>query len=428
MSFFLDVLYMAAGVLGSPYWLYKLARSGKLRTVLRGKFELPPQRTTPAPAVWLHCASVGEVLLARGLIAGLARQSHDTIPLISCNTPTGCETAKKHFEYCPRFYSPADFSGLVARAFRRLRPSMLVLMELELWPNLILGAHRRGVPVAIVNGRITERAARRYRRIGPLIRWVLGKVDLFAMQSQEYADRLIDLGADRAKVHVTGSMKYDNLSTDQQPDAELARTLGIDPAAEVIVGGCTYAGEDEPLIDIYRDVRRTHPALRLILAPRHPERFDAVEAAIGAAGLNCLRRSALGPDGPPSNAPADAVILIDKMGELERVYSLASVAFVGGSLIPRGGHNIMEPAGRGKAVLAGPHTGNFAEAVAGLLQVGGLIAVANTDELRRQIQTLIDDPQQARQVGDRARRAVIKAQGATQRTIELLLALSTPRT
>jgi 3-deoxy-D-manno-octulosonic-acid transferase len=291
----------------------------------------------------------------------------------------------------------------------------------------VLLAHRRGIPVAVVNGRITPQTIGRYSLVSPLTRYVLRAVDLFAMQSDHYADLITMLGADPAKVHVTGSMKYDNVSTDDHPDADLARTLGIEASAPVIVGGCTYAGEDEALIDAYRGLLPRKPDLRLILAPRHPERLAAVEAAIVGAGLRCVRRSSLHPDRPAAENTTDAVVLIDTVGELERVYSLATVAFVGGSLIPRGGHNMMEPAGRGKPVLVGPHTGNFADTVADLSGAGGLLVVGDSVELSQQLAELVRDPVRAAEMGARARRAIIEHKGATQRTTDLLLALATSR-
>jgi len=427
VSLLFDLLYVSAGVAGSPVWLYKLALSKKMRAVMRGKFADPPRREPPQDAFWVHCASLGEVLLARGLIDGLGDALPGWQPMISYNTPTALETVKKHFPGHIHFYSPIDLSWFVSRALDRLHPSLILLMELELWPNLILLAMRRGIPVAVVNGRITEKAAARYRLVRSLFKPVLDAVDVFAMQSVEYADRIAALGADPARIHVTGSMKYDNVSTDQQRDAELAAELGIGPSAPVIVGGCTYAGEDEALIATYRELRAANDGLRLILAPRHPERLKAVEAAIADAGLPSARRSQLSQGVPPESAMDDAVLLVDTIGELERVYSLATVAFVGGSLIPRGGHNIMEPAGRGKPVLVGPHTANFADAVADLNQAGGLDILSGERDLRLRIAELVADPEQARDMGHRARDTILHRKGATGRTIDLLTPLARPR-
>ena len=424
MAFLFDSLYVAAGVLGSPYWLYKWARSEKFRAVMRGKFADPPERLSESPAFWMHCASVGEVLLARGLVAGLKDSEPGWETIISYNTPTAHETAAKHFQQCCRFYNPGDFSRQVNRALDRLRPSMLVLMELELWPNLVLLAKQRGIPVAVVNARITESSARNYRRFWPVIGRAFRAVDVFAAQNETYAGRLAGLGVDPACVQVTGSMKYDNLSTDEGRDTAMAKTLGVGESQRVIVGGCTYAGEDEALIDAYRELRNEHDGLRLILAPRHPERLDAVEAAITQAGFGCVRRSTLPSDGPAAEVHAGVVLLIDTVGELERIYSLASVVFVGGSLIPRGGHNMMEPAGRGRAVIVGPHTGNFVDTVADLTKADGLKVVSGADELRQLLDVLICDPERARAMGGRARGVVIRNQGATGRVVDLLLSLT----
>ena len=423
MPSFHDLIYTTAAVVASPWWLCRLCRSAKMRAVLRGKFSEPPVRESDRPAAWVHCASVGEVLLARGLVAALADARPGGDLLISYNTPTAAETAATHFPDALRFYCPADFSGRVTRALDRLKPSIIILMELELWPNLVRTAHRRGVPVAVVNGRITERSAGRYRLIRPLLRPALDAVAVFAMQSQAYAGRIIELGADPARVHVTGSMKYENVSTGEQPDAAMAAVLGIGPDQPVIVGGCTYAGEDEALIGSYLKLLGEHPGLRLILAPRHPERLDAVEAAIAGAGFECVRRSELA-GAPPGTG---AVLLIDTVGELEAVYSLATVAFVGGSLIPRGGHNIMEPAGRGKPVLVGPHTANFSDAVSGLEQAGGLRIVPDADALHRSLAALVAAPDRAREMGRLAREAVLRQKGALRRTLDLLIPLLEPR-
>ena len=427
MSLLFDLLYISAGVAGSPVWLYKLAISEKMRAVMRGKFAVPPRRESSQDAFLAHCASLGEVLLARGLIEGLGDALPGWQPMISYNTPTALATVKKHFPGHIHFYSPIDLSRYVSRGLDRLRPSLILLMELELWPNLILLARRRGIPVAVVNGRISEKAAARYGLVRSLFKPVLDAVDVFAMQSAEYADRIAALGADPARVHVTGSMKYDNVSTDQRRDAELALELGIEPSVPVIVGGCTYAGEDEALIAVYRELRVGNDGLRLILAPRHPERLKAVEAAIADAGLPSVRRSQLSRGAPPGAAMDNAVLLVDTVGELERIYSLATVAFVGGSLIPRGGHNIMEPAGRGKPVLVGPHTANFADAVTDLNQAGGLEILSGERELRRRIAELVADPTLARDIGSRAREAILQQKGATRRTIDLLIPLTKPR-
>ena len=417
MSFLLDCAYLTAAVVGSPYFAYKALTSEKFRTGFPERFGRIEPRQGEGPCLWLHAVSVGEMNLARTLVQAIQAEFPDWHLVLSTATNTGMATARKLYPGTRLFYYPLDFTWMVRRALGRIRPDVVVLVELELWPNFLAEATRRGARVAVVNARVSDRSFPRYRMVRPLVRRWLQRVDIFCAQDETYAERLRALGAPPERVRVTGNLKYDTSAPPTlEPDPELARSFGLKGGEPVIVGGCTWPGEDEALVAAYKALRAEFPGLRLILAPRQAERFEAVERLVREAGLAVVRRTAL----REGAEAGEAVVVVDTMGELVRVYALGSVVFVGGSLIRRGGHNILEPSGLGKAVLFGPHTENFRLVAQALLAEGAARRVADARELERALRELLSNPQLASEMGRRARSLVERNQGATARTLDAI--------
>lgn len=417
----LDILYVALLVLSSPLLLLKAWRSGKYRSDYGWSAKLlgrSPRRIGNRPCLWFHAVSVGEVKLLRPILEDLARRRPDWDVMVSTTTPTGLAVARRDYPDLVTFYMPLDFSWAVRRAVSRVRPTVLALVELELWPNLIAASKRAGAKVVVVNGRLSDRSHRGYRKL----KWALGptmwRIDSVAAQTEEYAGRFIDLGVPRDRVHVTGSVKYDGLVADRDnpKTRELRKALGLSTAEVIFVAGSTMEGEEAAALAAYRAVRPAHPELRLVLVPRHQERFEKVAALVREHGERLVRRSRPGQvEGSGSTPP---VYLVDTLGELSAVWGLAEVAFVGGSLYPgRGGQNMMEPAAYGAAVLFGPHTGNFKEAVEGLLGRQGARRVANAEDLATALRADLDDPDTAAARGAAGRQFVLAQNGASSRTL-----------
>jgi 3-deoxy-D-manno-octulosonic-acid transferase len=420
MPYLLNLLYLLALLLLSPRLLYRALTTGKR---IRGPWaKLSGQaflRAGDAPCAWFHGVSVGEVHLLRQVIAAFCRRYPDWECVVSTTTETGFEEVRKRFPDLPVFFWPLDFTWAVRRALRRVRPGLVVLAEGELWPNFLAAARRLGVPVAVINARLSPRSFRRYRRLGPLTRRVFRRLDLCLVQTEEYAEHFRALGAAPERVHVTGSVKYDGACTerDNPRTQELRRLLNVGSADLVWVAGSTQAPEERIALDIYRRARTQHPNLRLILVPRQKDRFDEVAGLLRRSGLPFVRRSEL--TGPVEDR--SAVVLVDTIGELGALWGLADVAFVGGSLDgQRGGQNMIEPAAYGAAVLFGPHTWNFRPDVARLLEAGAVVQVADAEELESAVGHLLGDAEERARLGAAGRRLVLQQLGATARTVELL--------
>jgi 3-deoxy-D-manno-octulosonic-acid transferase len=419
MPIVLDLIYLALLATVSPWLVYKAWRSGKYREGWAEKLVgRVPRRLGDAPCLWFHAVSVGEVRLLRPLIADLARRRPGWDVVISTTTKGGLAVARREYPDLVTFYAPLDFSWATRRAVARVRPTALALVELELWPNLVRAAKRAGARVAIINGRLSVRSHRGYRRLRGPLGSTLRRLDAVAAQTEEYAERFVDLGVPAERVHVTGSVKFDGLVGDRDNPATLALrdALGLDAADVVFVAGSTMEGEEDAALAAYRAALPKHPRLRLVLVPRHPERFDRVARRLQERGERVVRRSRPGAvfglgDGP-------SVILVDSLGELSAVWGLADVAFVGGSLRPgRGGQNMMEPAAFGAPVLFGPHTSNFRATVESLLARGGARVVRDADDLRDALLADLDDPEAALSRGQAARAFVLAQHGASARTL-----------
>jgi 3-deoxy-D-manno-octulosonic-acid transferase len=408
-------------LLTAPWWLVQMARHGKYRAGLRERLGFVPARLARAEVrartVWIHAVSVGEVLAVSRLVEAL-RRDFDTVYL-STTTLTGQKLARERFGEKYVFYFPLDFAFAVRAYLRALKPQLVVLAETEFWPNFLRLAHRSGAKIAVVNARISDRSLPGYKRWGGRVRRVLENVDLFLAQTEDDAARLRQIGAPEGRVQVGGNLKYD-VRAAQAPGVEaIKRALREVPRAQVIVAGSSVEGEEELLLEAFRAVRAKYPKAVLILAPRHPERFAAVTALLEKSGLPWVRRS----DRPP--AFSAGVYLLDSIGELAAVYELCAVAFVGGSLVPRGGHNILEPAQHGAAILTGPYTENFRDLVREFEKRGGAIVVDAT-ELAPTILRLIAKPEDRDQYGRRAQALFISSSGITERTLESLRVLTAP--
>lgn len=420
MRYILNLVYLLVIVALSPLLLYRAAAHGKYRQGWSQKlFGLVPRRQSRGKCLWLHAVSVGEVNLLAPLLAEIGRRHPAWQCVISTTTATGFATAKKKYPSLSVFYCPLDLSWAVETAMRRVLPDCLVLAELELWPNLIAAARRSGARVAVVNGRLSERSFRGYRRLRRLVAPLLAQIDLVAVQNEEYAERFALLGARRPSLHVTGSMKFDGAQTDRHNAASerLRHLAGIEDGDVVFLAGSTQHPEEEAALAAYVELAGRYPELRLILVPRHPERFDTVAATLDRHGIAWQRRSRLDVDGA---RPAARVLLVDTVGELGAWWATASIAFVGGSLNHRGGQNMIEPAAYGAAVCFGPNTRNFRDIVELMLARRAAVVVADAAQLTAFVCRCLSDAPFAIELGERARRLVAGQLGATARTLRLL--------
>jgi 3-deoxy-D-manno-octulosonic-acid transferase len=423
ISWLLNVFYLALLLICAPLILWTAFRTGKYRDGYREKLlGLVPRRKGDASCVWIHAVSVGEVNLLAPLLHELRIAHPDWQFVVSTTSRTGYDLARNKYADLTVFYCPLDFSWAVRTAMRRIRPTLLVLAELELWPNLILAAKGQRARVAIVNGRMSDTSFPGYCRIRPLVSRLLAHVDLIAAQNEESAERFRALGAPQDRVHVTGSLKYDGAPTDRNnPRTVALRTLaGLAEDDVVFLAGSTQEAEEQIAVDIYRRLASEHPRLRLVLVPRHPERFDAVAKLLDAANLPWRRRSGLKHILPAEPGADGRVLLVDTIGELGAWWGTATIAFVGGSFGSRGGQNMIEPAAYGVAVSFGPNTRNFRDVVASLLAANAAVVVHDADELESFVRRSLDEPAWAAAFGARAQAFVQTQLGATARTVALL--------
>jgi 3-deoxy-D-manno-octulosonic-acid transferase len=433
-SLLVDLVYLLA----SPVVflvLLVLSRGFKLPKYRRGflqKLGYVPIREGDDPSLWIHAVSVGEALTAEPLVEALAESfpRHDIS--ISVSTSTGFEVARQRYPGRTVFYAPFDVSSCATRALHRRRPDAILLVELELWPNFLLTAQRLGVPVLVVNGRLTTRSSRRYALAGGLARWLFGLVTAYAVQNEEYAARFRRLGVPPERVAVLGNLKHSRRPRVSPQEAEALRSRLGWPASDgfvVLVAGSTHPGEERLLCEVYAALREQEPRLRLVIAPRHVERLARGESASWGAVRPLVRWSEWRYRG--DEALGERILLVDTVGELERFYALADMVVVGGSFVPHGGHNVFEPAALGKPTCFGPHTQNFADEVRVLLEAGAAQRGANGGELRRCLERWLADPGERRRLGEMARTAVEELQGAARRHVEWLgraLSLSRPET
>ncbi len=423
MPYLLNLVYLGLILVASPWLVYQAVRNGKYREGYGEKLlGCVPRRTSRRTCVWLHAVSVGEVNLLAPLIEQITRNRPDWECVVSTTTKTGMAQARKKYARLTVFYCPLDFSWAVRAAVRRIRPDVVVLAELELWPNLVRAARESGARVAVINGRLSESSFRGYRRIRPLVAALLRQINLVAVQEETYAGRFRSLGAPQEAVHVTGSMKYDGAETNRSnPTTQrLRRLAGIGDGDVVFLAGSTQEPEESLSLAAFRELSGRWPRLRLILVPRHPERFEAVARMLDDSGLAWQRRTALDRQGA---RPEACVLLVDVVGELGAWWGTAEIAYVGGSMGDRGGQNMIEPAAYGAAVCFGPNTRNFRDIVAAMLARDAAEVVHDGPQLTGFVRRCLEAPHEAAAMGDRARALVAEQLGATERTFRLLAAL-----
>ena len=420
----LDLIYAAGLLVSSPVWVYRMIRHGRYRTRLNERFGAAPIRYGLQPVIWIHAVSVGEANAATTLVQELHGQLPDYRIVISSTTDTGITRATKLFS--PDhvvFQWPMDFSWSVRRAIGRVEPEMVVLIEGEVWPNFLATCNKRDIPVVIVNARMSaDKGYPRYRLLGPLAGKLFNRLAGIGVQDETYAQRYIALGVEPSKVHLTGMMKFDTSEAAESIEGAdaLATALGITGQDQLIVAGGTGPGEERILLDVFAELTKTHPRAKLTIVPRKLERFDEAARLITAAGFQLIRRSER-PDGASGPTPDRAVILGDTMGELRKFYSLGCCVFVGRSLVPMGGSDMIEAAALGKPTAFGPHTFNFPQADA--LVRHGCVRVTDGHQLRAQLDAWLSNPDTARQAGRDAQQYVISQKGATKRNVEMICRL-----
>ncbi|MBI4584228.1 MAG: 3-deoxy-D-manno-octulosonic acid transferase [Planctomycetes bacterium] len=432
MRFLLDLIYLLAApfILAALFLKSRLFTGKRYFAGLKRRLAVPaPRRVSERPCLWVHAVSVGEVRTALPLLAALAEAFPEWDLALSTSTETGFEAAAKSaLPAAPAlqlFYMPLDLSWLVRRALRAVRSKAVVLVELELWPNFLLAARDLGIPVFVANGRLTERSARRYRSAGFLGRLLFSLPAGYAAQNQAYAGRFASLGVPADRLRILGNLKYDVRSKTFLPRETLGRLgWGGGEAGPILMGGCTHPGEEAALIELIRDLEPRLPGLKGILAPRHIERAGEVLEACQRSGLGLARRwSELAGAPPPASSgavPAPRFLVVDQIGELDRFYQIAGIAFVGGSLIPYGGHNLLEPARFGKPVLFGPFIFNFADLAQHFLERRAAVQVEGKERLRQEVEHLLSSPAEREDLGRRAAQAAGELQGAVERHVEWL--------
>lgn len=422
--FFYNVALLAALVAGAPWWLWRVWKTEKYREGLRERLGRVPERLRKLaedgrPVIWLHAVSVGEVLAVSRLVQEIQTAFPRHRLLISTTTRTGQGLARRLFGAERVFYCPLDLPWAVWAYLKALRPAMLVLAETEFWPNLLSGCFRRGIPVAVVNARISDRSWPRYRMLRTLWRPILGKLSRVLAQSSLDAERLIELGCRAERVSVSGNLKFD-----VRVPGETDATRFLKDQAEdrrFIVAGSTLEGEETALAEAWPKLLAVDPELILVVAPRHPDRFKPVIEELKQAGISVVRRSDWPKHwaGAPRLLRSGEVVLLDSIGELASVYSLAAVAFVGGSIAEAGGHNPLEPAQFGVPVVMGPHYANF-RAITEDLRAHDALRIARREELAGVLLELLTRTDEARAMGERARRVFEEQAGATGRSVEAL--------
>jgi len=431
MVFLYNLAVLILSFLLSSFLTYRLLTGEKYRFGLRQKLGRVPRKMlakrTGKPVIWIQAVSVGEIIAARPLIERMRQAFPGHQLLISTTTKTGYTLCMSQIirpdDLC--IFFPLDYFWIVRRMLRLFRPVLVCLIETELWPNFVWTAARMGIPVTLINGRISRHSYRGYRRFRFLMRHVLRAFSSFGMQTPDDARRIIEIGAPPERVSVTHSLKYDSanqIDPDSLDEAAIRDEIKVARDAHILTAGSTHYYEEEVLADIYTRIRQQFEGLVLILAPRHPDRVPRIKAYLDKQGLRYNLKSSLS-NGEQPPAP---IVVVDTLGELAKFYKVASVVFVGKSLTQKGGHNPIEPAVFAKPIIFGPYMDNFEEAATLLIESGGAVVVRNSEELARAILDLLLDPERAEAVGRRAREAVLSRTGAVENSIrQMKLALDT---
>ena len=428
MRFVFDILYILFAIAISPLLLYRMLRFGRYRQGWDNRFGKIARKNPAKKCIWIHAVSMGEVNATKTLVDELAKQLPHFELVISSTTDTGFQRANNLYgEKFTVFYFPLDFSFIMARALKNLRPALCLLMELEVWPNLVSIAHQQKIPVVVVNGRISDNSFPKYQFFRPVVKRIFRKTALILAQTKEYAERFIRLGADENNVIVSGSLKYDTAQIADRVEGsdQLAAKLNIKQNDRLFVAGGTGPGEEGIILDVYKTIitQERFKDVRLAIVPRKPERFDEVAQLIEMAPLPLIRYSKIKNEQNNPKIDSDTVILGDTMGDLRKFYSLAAIIFVGRSLVPMGGSDMAEAAALGKCTIFGPHTFNFNQTVDDLLTDNGAIQIKNEQELLEVIQKCLEDSQLAKKIAQNGQNVIRKNQGATRKTVQLIKGL-----
>ena len=421
-----DIIYLLALIAISPKILYRVITQNRYRQGWSQRLGKIRRNFPDKKCIWIHAVSVGEVNATKTIITELKKQLPEFEIVLSATTDTGIERAQKLYgSQLTVFYFPFDFSFVIHRAFKNLKPSICLLMELEVWPNFTSRAAKLNIPVVVVNGRISDRSFPRYSLIKFFVKPTFKKVTLFLAQSKEYADRFIALGGHHKTAIITGSLKYDTAQITEKTEGadELGRQLNITGNRLWVAGG-TGPKEEKIILDVFKKIKKqdSYSDIRLAIVPRKPERFDEVADLVKKSGFELIRYSQI-KAGEKNGASQDAIILGDTMGDLRKFYSLATVVFVGRTLVPMGGSDMMESAAMGKCTIFGPHTFNFKQTVDALLAENGAIEVKDGDELFEAVNKCLSNPEYTKQIAAAGQKVIKKNQGATQKSIDAIIRL-----
>jgi 3-deoxy-D-manno-octulosonic-acid transferase len=416
-DFLYNILLTCFLIAHIPYLFLKVLLRKQPAQILKERLGGFPNIPFEHP-VWIHAASVGEVLCTIPLLRKIKKEFPDSEVVLTTMTSTGNETAKKLIpETQWIFFFPMDHPWIIRRAIQKIRPRLLLIAETELWPNLLRSCGRRSIPVVLFNGRISEKSFRGYLLFKPFFKRCLNNILFFLMQTEGDRNRIIEIGAPADRTTVTGNIKFDQAFplTHLESTAEWSASLGLQGNENILIAGSTHQGEEEVFIRVFKELRKTDPHLILILAPRHLHRLEEVEMVLRKEGLSWRRRSSLDGQGQDN---VSGVILLDTMGELMKLYSLGTLVFIGGSLVSIGGHNPLEPLFFKKCVLFGPYMFNFLEISRRLIAEKGAIVVRDKEELSSQLKRLLSDEKARNEVGENGFRFLQKHRGATERIFE----------
>lgn len=416
------ILYLSALFL-VPYYLYRGLRYGKTRRGIRERLGIYTQDfralSRGRKVIWVHAVSVGETRAAIPLLKAMRERYPEALLLLSNVTETGREIAAGVAEVDDYIFFPFDLRWIARKSLKHIQPDLVVLIETEIWPNFVLEAQRRNIPIVLVNGRISDRSFPRYRMAGTLLLPILDSISDFCMQSERDSRRIRRLGAKSGRVQVTGNLKFDMQSPEIDDDLESLRSaLKLPEHGIVWVAGSTHEGEEKQLVEVYLQLRSANPELFLVLVPRHPERCRQLQDDLFKMHVAGTLRSTL--DTLSRALQPGEVLIVDTVGEMLKFYALADLVFVGGSLVNTGGHNILEASLLKKPVLFGSHMQNFKEIARLVHAAHAGLQVKNSEDLLRQMRLLIENPEEARHIGENGFHLLAENRGATQRTLHVI--------
>ena len=428
MKYLLDIIYIVGLLVTSLFWISRMLFQGRYRACIKHRFGYTPKSYGLQPVIWIHGVSVGEINAAKPLVDEIARTLPEYRVVISSTTDTGYDAANRAFS--PKYTTlhwPLDFSWAVSKAIIRINPAIVVLMEGEAWPNFLAECNRRNIPTMIANGRMSpNKGFPRYKKLGKFSKRLFSRLSAISVQDEIYGENFRALGVPPEKVHLTGMLKFESINISKSVDGQedLASDMGISSDSPLLVAGGTGNDEEIIILDVWKRLKNNHPALQLAIVPRKPERFDEVARMIRSNGLDVLRRSES--TAPPTTS-TDYIILGDTMGELRKFYALSTISFIGRSLVPMGGSDMIEAAAMGKPTCFGTHTYNFPQ-TKGLLK-HGCQEVADADALFQLVDHWLTNPQEASSSGQTAQQYIVRQQGAAKRNVTLmchLLGLQAP--